>query len=98
PVATARPAPGEKGDTSTGPGQGFCRGPIQRLRPFGRILAPTPTIRATRRPGHTFMDHLAQVLILLAVAIGVVISFQRLHIPTSLGYLLVGVILGPFTL
>lgn len=44
------------------------------------------------------MDHLAQVLILLAVAIGVVISFQRLHIPTSLGYLLVGVILGPFTL
>ncbi|MCZ7596618.1 MAG: cation:proton antiporter [Gammaproteobacteria bacterium] len=43
------------------------------------------------------MDHLAQVLILLAVAIGVVISFQRLHIPTSLGYLLVGVILGPFT-
>ena len=44
------------------------------------------------------MEHLAQILLLLAVAITVVITFQRLHIPTSLGYLLVGVILGPYTI
>jgi len=44
------------------------------------------------------MEHLAQILLLLAVAIAVVVAFQRLHIPTSLGYLLVGVILGPHTL
>jgi len=44
------------------------------------------------------MEHLAQILLLLAVAIAVVVVFQRLHIPTSLGYLLVGVILGPHTL
>lgn len=44
------------------------------------------------------MDHLPQVLLLLSVAIGVVVTFQRLHVPTSLGYLLVGVILGPYTL
>jgi len=44
------------------------------------------------------MDHLAQILLLLAVALAVVATFQRLHVPTSLGYLLVGVILGPHTL
>jgi len=44
------------------------------------------------------MEHLAQILVLLAVAIAVVATFQRLHVPTSLGYLLVGVILGPHTL
>ncbi|MCG3200997.1 MAG: Glutathione-regulated potassium-efflux system protein KefC [Gammaproteobacteria bacterium] len=44
------------------------------------------------------MEHLAQILLLLAVAVAVVITFQRLHVPTSLGYLLVGVILGPHTL
>lgn len=43
------------------------------------------------------MEHLAQILLLLAVAVAVVVIFQRLHIPTSLGYLLVGVILGPHT-
>mgnify|MGYP001473190746 CR=1 FL=1 len=43
------------------------------------------------------MEYLAQVLLLLAVAIIVVVAFQRLHIPTSLGYLLVGVLLGPHT-
>lgn len=43
------------------------------------------------------MAHLAQILLLLAVAVTVVVAFQRLHIPTSLGYLLVGVILGPYT-
>lgn len=44
------------------------------------------------------MDQLAQILVLLAVALTVVIAFQRLHVPTSLGYLLVGVILGPHTI
>ena len=43
------------------------------------------------------MAHLAQILILLGVAVTVVLVFQRLHIPTSLGYLLVGLILGPHT-
>jgi CPA2 family monovalent cation:H+ antiporter-2 len=43
------------------------------------------------------MEHLAQILLLLGVAVAVVVAFQRLHIPTSLGYLLVGVILGPYT-
>lgn len=44
------------------------------------------------------MEHFAQILLLLAVTIGVVVGFQRLHVPTSLGYLLVGVILGPHTI
>ncbi|CAA0102924.1 Glutathione-regulated potassium-efflux system protein KefC [Halioglobus japonicus] len=44
------------------------------------------------------MEHLAQILLLLAVAITIVVTFQRLHIPTSLGYLLVGVVLGPYTM
>ena len=43
------------------------------------------------------MEHLAQILLLLAVAITVVVTFLRLKVPTSLGYLLVGVILGPYT-
>lgn len=44
------------------------------------------------------MEHLPQILLLLAVAIAIVVVFQRLHIPTSLGYLLVGVFLGPHTM
>jgi len=44
------------------------------------------------------MEHLAQILMLLGVAVVVVVTFQRLHIPTSLGYLLVGLILGPHTI
>jgi CPA2 family monovalent cation:H+ antiporter-2 len=44
------------------------------------------------------MEHLTQILLLLAVALVVIVAFQRLHVPTSLGYLLVGVILGPHTL
>ncbi|NMH17105.1 sodium:proton exchanger [Tepidiphilus sp. B18-69] len=44
------------------------------------------------------MEHLTQILLLLSIAIAVVVTFQRLHVPTSLGYLLVGVILGPHTL
>jgi CPA2 family monovalent cation:H+ antiporter-2 len=41
---------------------------------------------------------LVQVLLLLGVAVTVVITFQRLRIPSSLGYLLVGVLLGPHTI
>ena len=46
----------------------------------------------------TTMEHLAQILLLLSVAIAIVVTFQRLHVPTSLGYLLVGVVLGPYTM
>ena len=44
------------------------------------------------------MDHLVQIILLLAVAVATMIVFQRLHVPTSLGYLLVGLILGPHTI
>lgn len=40
---------------------------------------------------------LAQILLLLGCAVAVVLVFQRLRIPSSLGYLLVGVLLGPHT-
>jgi Kef-type K+ transport system membrane component KefB len=43
------------------------------------------------------MDHLVQIILLLAVTVAVMVAFQRLHIPSSLGYLLVGLILGPHT-
>lgn len=39
----------------------------------------------------------SQVLLLLGTAVAIVIAFQRLRIPSSLGYLLVGVLLGPHT-
>lgn len=39
----------------------------------------------------------AQVLILLGAAVAIVVACQRLRIPSSLGYLLVGVLLGPHT-
>jgi len=41
---------------------------------------------------------LLQVLMLLGAAVATINVCQRLHIPTSLAYLLVGVLLGPFTL
>jgi CPA2 family monovalent cation:H+ antiporter-2 len=43
------------------------------------------------------MDHLVQIILLLGVAVAIMVIFQRLHIPSSLGYLLVGLILGPHT-
>lgn len=43
------------------------------------------------------MENLEQVLLLLTVGVAVILLFQRLHVPTALGYLLVGVILGPNT-
>lgn len=39
----------------------------------------------------------AQLLVLLGTAVAVVIAFQRLHVPTSLAYLFVGILLGPYT-
>lgn len=44
------------------------------------------------------MENFAQVLLLLGVAVPVVVAFHRFHVPTSLGYLLVGLILGPHTI
>jgi Kef-type K+ transport system membrane component KefB len=43
------------------------------------------------------MEVLPQVLLLLGLAVAVTAVFQRLRIPISLGYLLVGVVLGPYT-
>lgn len=42
-------------------------------------------------------QQLTQILLLLGVGIAVVLVFQRLHIPSSLGYLAVGIIVGPHT-
>src|SRR3989304_3357711 len=38
-----------------------------------------------------------QLLLLLGAAVFIVATFQRLRIPASLGYLLVGIVLGPHT-
>lgn len=44
------------------------------------------------------LDHVfAEILLLLGVAVAVVLGFHRLRIPSSLGYLLVGLLLGPHT-
>ncbi|MFA7523247.1 MAG: cation:proton antiporter [Halothiobacillaceae bacterium] len=59
-----------------------------RLAQSGREAMPDQT---------DMMEYLAQIILLLAVAISVVVVFQRLHIPTSLGYLLVGMIVGAHT-
>ena len=40
---------------------------------------------------------LVQLLLLLGAAVGAVTAFHRLKIPPVLGYLLVGVVLGPYT-
>lgn len=39
-----------------------------------------------------------QTLLLLGTVVTVIVVFQRLRIPSSLGYLLVGVLLGPHTI
>jgi CPA2 family monovalent cation:H+ antiporter-2 len=44
------------------------------------------------------MEHLVQILLLMGVAVTVVLTFHRLQIPSSLGYVLVGLILGPYTI
>src|SRR5690606_41369347 len=42
-------------------------------------------------------QRLLQVLLLLAAAVASIHICHRLRIPTSLGYLFVGILLGPFT-
>lgn len=44
------------------------------------------------------METLIQILILLGVAVTIVVASHKLHIPSSLAYLLVGLIVGPFTI
>ena len=39
----------------------------------------------------------AEILLLLGAAVAVILAFRRLHVPSSLAYLLVGVLLGPYT-
>lgn len=43
------------------------------------------------------MDPLTQIILLLAVGVAIIVACQRFHVPSSIGYLLVGVILGPHT-
>lgn len=43
-------------------------------------------------------ESFAQILILLGIAVAIIVAFQRMRIPTSLGYLLVGLVLGPYTM
>ena len=38
------------------------------------------------------------VLILLATAVGVVVLFRQLRLPALIGYLLVGILIGPHAL
>ena len=45
----------------------------------------------------TLASTLAQILLLLGSAVVIVLGFQRLRIPSSLAYLLIGVLLGPHT-
>ncbi|HEX5787202.1 MAG TPA: cation:proton antiporter [Woeseiaceae bacterium] len=39
----------------------------------------------------------AEILLMLGAAVAVILAFRRLHVPSSLAYLLVGVLLGPYT-
>jgi len=41
--------------------------------------------------------YLPQILLLLATAVFIIVAFHRLRIPSSLGYLLVGLLLGSYT-
>ena len=42
-------------------------------------------------------QYFTQILLLLGIGVAIIIACQRLHVPTSLGYLLVGLIVGPYT-
>lgn len=44
------------------------------------------------------MSVLEQLTLLFAVAVGITVLFNRLRIPSALGYLFVGVLLGPYTI
>ena len=43
-------------------------------------------------------QYFLESLLLLGAAVGAIVLFQRLHIPSSLAYLLVGLALGPYTI
>ena len=43
-------------------------------------------------------DSLQLILVLLAAAVGVVVLFRLLHLPAMLGYIIVGILIGPHTL
>ena len=43
------------------------------------------------------MEPLPQIILLLGLAVAVVLVLQRMQVPSTIGYLLVGVILGPGT-
>ena len=61
--------------------------------PAGIRLAARVLILENRPMNQFFVE----MLLLLGTAVAVVVVFQRLRIPSSLGYLLVGVLLGPHT-
>jgi CPA2 family monovalent cation:H+ antiporter-2 len=61
--------------------------------PAGVRLAVRVLIFENRPMDQFFVE----MLLLLGTAVAVVVVFQRLQIPSSLGYLLVGVLLGPHT-
>lgn len=42
-------------------------------------------------------ERFAEILLMLGAAVGVILAFRRLQVPSSIAYLLVGVILGPYT-
>ncbi|WP_341359012.1 cation:proton antiporter [Georgenia sp. M64] len=44
------------------------------------------------------MEALPQIVLLLGLAVAVVVALQRFNVPSTVGYLLVGVILGPGTI
>ncbi len=67
--------------------RGACTVP-QNARYAARHAAP-----ALMNLGST----LAQILLLLGSAVAIVLVFQRLRIPSSLAYLLIGLLLGPHT-
>ena len=50
------------------------------------------------RPGSVMHSTLELVLILLATAVGVVVLFRQLRLPALIGYLLVGILIGPHAL
>ncbi|GMU49839.1 MAG: hypothetical protein AMXMBFR31_20650 [Candidatus Desulfobacillus denitrificans] len=56
-----------------------------------------PAVRALIFENRPMDQFFVEMLLLLGTAVAVVVVFQRLRIPSSLGYLLVGVLLGPHT-
>lgn len=77
----------------------YSQAPFERLAPWQGVSRAADRCVNWRVRFESSSDHdgASQILLLLGVAVAVVVMFQRLHVPTSLGYLLVGVILGPHT-